>query len=114
MFILNLSKWFGKKWVSFILPLFLSYNSVIYVSKNIIPKEYKKVISLTSAIVLFIIIVLILLFLPTDPMDHGLIINETAIYLSSWHTSNMRDIMTIEEFKEEFMKREKFESLEEK
>ena len=41
------------------------------------------------------------LYLPIDPLDHDLIINETSIYLSSRYTANFRDIMSLKEFEKE-------------
>jgi hypothetical protein len=39
--------------------------------------------------------------LPIDPLDNGLIINETAFYLSTSYSSNFRANMDLEEFKQE-------------
>lgn len=48
-----------------------------------------------------IITIIIQLYLPIEPLDYNLIINETSIYLSSRYTTDFRNIMDLEEFKNE-------------
>ena len=108
--VITLVKWFDKKWVSFYVPLLMTAETLEWAVYNVFGMicDGEKTcwhrtnveVGYFACLMTFIICVLIYNFLPTDPLDSNLLINEQAVFLSTRYTSSLQKIMNIQSFRD--------------
>jgi archaellum biogenesis protein FlaJ (TadC family) len=93
--IIILLKWFDKRWASFYLPLFVFSEAfdILYmkIGNFLFAEKFAQVndfLIYVSIALTFLMLFVMYYYLPTDPLDYNLIINESAYYLSTRYSEN--------------------------
>ena len=119
--ILIIVKWFSRKWYIVIIPLLLTGETIVWLGnhyyscpqnnvgdynwemkhKLILCENKKCKIAIIYSLVNFLLQIVFLGYLPIDPIDYNLLINERAINLTSRYSNHFRKIVAYDQFKQE-------------
>jgi hypothetical protein len=91
-----IAKWFSRKQFPLVGALYLSAKSITYVMDDWL-KKYDSDVMEMVALSLSLFMAFLILWLPIDPIDCGLIINETARNLTSV-LHQQKEIMSVYSF----------------
>ncbi|CDW88417.1 UNKNOWN [Stylonychia lemnae] len=100
IFLIGLAKWFEKKYLYVIIGSWLT-NEYLSIKCGQLLILHKGELMVVSGLALIILALMFLRYYSLDPIDQGIIIGEQAIFLTSQHTNQVQNIISVEQFMHE-------------